>query len=264
MIALIEEITTEKALIAIEKDASLYDGMFVDMKDDKERKFVKDKASVIGSLLKKLDRARIDKSANFKIEVEEEALKIKGRLEKANEPFTALIDKYKEVRRVELEQEKELQAAKDLAFQTPLDHEEAISMNKLFDFEKAEIVREQKERDQLLTKEANDRALQAEKDKAEAVKQAAIDAENAEIQRLADVKKAEEDATASQVEQQKAKELAEKQRIKKLEDDKKHVGKICGEAKLDLIEILGVEEKLAVSIVMAITKKLISNLSINY
>jgi len=257
MIALFEEITTEKALAAIEKDAALYDGMFVDMKDDKERKFVKTKASVITSLLKKLDRARIDKSANFKIQVEDEALKIKTRLQEANKPFTQLMDDYKEVRRVELEQEKQLQAAKDLAFQLPFDHEEAISMDKLFDFEKSEAIREQKERDDLLTKEANDRAIKAEK-------QAKINADNAEIQRIADVKKAEEDATQREIERQEQEKREKEEKQRKLEANKKHVGRICGEAKKCFMKDKEINDELATKIVKMIAKHEIKHISISY
>lgn len=264
MIALFEEITTEKALLAIEKDASLYDGMYVDMKIDKERKFVKDKAKVIGSLLKKLDRARIDKSAEFKINVEDEALKIKARLEKANEPFTELMDKYTEVRKVELEKEKALQAAKDLAFQLPFDHEEAISMNELHDFKVDKLIQEQKDRDDLLVKEARERAIQAIDNKIEADKQAAINADNAETQRLADVKQAEEDATQREIERQTQIKKEEVEAQQKLEDNKKHVGKICGQAKVCLMKNKAINEKLATEIVKMIAKGQIENVSINY
>lgn len=262
MIALFEEITTEKALAAIEKDAALYDGMFVDMKDDKERKFVKTKASVITSLLKKLDRARIDKSANFKIQVEDEALKIKTRLQEANKPFTQLMDDYKDVRRVELEQEKQLQAAKDLAFQLPLDQVEAISMDKLFNFEKSELIREQKERDDLLTKEANERAIKAEQDKIDAAKQAKVDAANAEKQRLIDVDIAKETARLAEVQRQASENKAESDRLAKLEANKKHAGKVYGEIKVHLMESCGIDEKTAKSVVLALVKT--NRITINY
>ena len=264
MITLFEEVTTEKALTAIEKDASLYDGMFVDMKIDKERKFVKDKAKVIGSLLKKLDRARIDKSAEFKTQVETEAAKIKTRLEDANKPFTELMDQYKEVRRVELEQEKALQAAKDLAFQLPLDHEEAISINELFDFKIAERARKEKERDDLLIKEANDRAAKAESDKKQAKRQAKIDAENAEKQRLIDVKRAKEEATRREIERQERERRGAAEAQEKLETNKKHIRKICGQAKDSLMKNKSINEKLANEIVKMIAKGEINNVAIHY
>ena len=226
MIVLFESVTTESALQAIEKDASLYDGMYTDMKIDKERKFVKDKASVILSLLKKLDRTRIDKTAEFKKEVELEAAEIKSRLEDANKPFTELMDKYKEVRKVELEQQKQLKAAKDLAFQMPFDHEEALSMDELFDFKAAKIIKEQKERDDKIASEAAEQAKQIE------------------IKKQEDERKLEED------------------KIKKLKANKKYVGKIRGEIKQHLMSFCGIDEKTAKSVVLALLKT--NRVTINY
>ena len=165
-IKLLGDVTTEEALQALEAESKTYTGLHVEMENDKERKFVKDKASLIGGILKRLDRARIDKSKEYKINVEEEAARIKLRLEAANEPFQALIDDYKVLRAKQLVEEKALQAAKDLAFQLPLDHEEAITMNKMIDFEKAEAAREAKERDEKIAAEARKQA-EIEKEQAE-------------------------------------------------------------------------------------------------
>lgn len=214
------------------------------------------------------------------------------------------LDKWEEedAERIRIEQEK-LEAEK-LAIQVENDHEFAFLLNKQHDQEIAEALQKerdaeaerqrlaniaQQERDDQIAKEAK---AQAEKEKLEAEskakqaeldkiaiqekaerdakvakerdKQAKINAANAEKQRLADVKQAKEDATQREIERQAKIKEEEKKAQEKIERNKRHIGKIRKEAKLDLMEILGVEEKLAVSIVMAITKKLISNLSINY
>jgi len=162
----------------------------------------------------------------------------------------------------ELEAEKERQRLEELAQK---EHDEQIAKEAKEQAEKEKIEAEAKakqaELDKIAIQEKADRDAAAAKERE---KQAKIDADNAEKQRLADVKQAEKDATQREVERQKKKKEEEIKAQKKLEANKAHIGKIRKEAKLDLMEILGVEEKLAVSIVMAITKKLISNLSINY
>ena len=133
------------------------------------------------------------------------------------------------------------------------------------DAELEELRAKQKERDEEI-----ERLRQVEKDKEtekqliEQQDQAEIAAEQAEEKHLKDVEQAVETARLEEIQRQENEKEAELNRIAKLEANKKHVGKIRKEAKTDLMEILGVEEKLAVSIVMAITKKLISNISINY
>ena len=61
-ITLFKEITTEEALSKLEADGKKYTGLYVDMEDKEQRKYVKDSAALIIGLLKKVDRARIDKS----------------------------------------------------------------------------------------------------------------------------------------------------------------------------------------------------------
>lgn len=285
-IKLLGEVTTEEALQALEAESKTYTGLHVEMENDKERKFVKDKASLINSILKKLDRARIGKSKEYKLNVEAEAARIKGRLEAANEPFQALIDDYKIVREKQLAEEKALQAAKDLAFQLPLDHEEALLMNKMIDFEKAEKIREAKERDERIAaearkqaevekQEAEERAEQAEKDRILAEAKAKRDAKEAEAKAIKDaelaaieaekaIKQAAIDAARDEKEKQEALKARAILAARKLEANKKHVSKICGQSKQSLIDICGIDETLAKSIIQAIAKKQISNISINY
>lgn len=290
-IKIFESVTTEQSLCEIEKEAEKYDGLYVEMENSDERKFVKDKASLIGSLLKKIDRVRIDVSKEYKIKVESEAKSIKERLELANKPFTALIEDYKLFREKQLLKEKKLQAAKDLAFQLPLDHDDAILMNKMFNFEIAEKAREQQERDQAIAdnakKEAELKAEQAEKEKLElieqakaneiravqlaiieeertleAARQAKINAEQAEIKRLADVKQAQEEATQREIDRQNAEKKAEQERLAKLESDKKHVGAVRCEIKQHIMKASGIDEATAVKVVKSLL--LTARITVNY
>jgi len=256
-ITIFESVTTEKALQEIELESVKYDGLYVEMSEGKERKFVKDKASEINEILKNLDRTRIDISKKNKIKVEDEARLIRDRLEAANKPFTLLIDDYAIVRAKQITKEKELQAAKDLAFQMPIDHAEAVLLNRMFDFEKAEKIREQKERDEEIARKATEDAERK-------LSQAKIDAENAEKQRIKDVEYAKECAKQAEINRQELEKQDEADRIKKLEDNKKHVALICGQSKDDLIKKLGIDELTAKLIVTAIRDKDIRNLSINY
>ena len=213
-IVIFEDITTESAICEIEKKAENYEGLYVDMEVPEERKFVKGMASEINGVLKKLDRARIDKSKKYKVAVENEALLIKARLEEANKPFTLLIDEHKELRAKQLAKEKELQAAKDLAFQLPIDHEEAFAMNELHDFKVAEEVRKQKEHDE----EIADHARQEEVNRQEREKQ------------------------------------AEAERISKAESDRENVGSVRKAIKEQLMDKCKIDEKTAKSVVLALLK----------
>ena len=260
-----EDITTESALVEIEKESHKYEGLYVEMENKEERKYVKDKALLITGMLKRLDRARIDKSRDFKIKVESEAAKIKSRLEGANKPFTLLIDEYKIVREKQLVKEKARRDARLLMEQIPIDHNDALLMNKMFDFEKAEAIREQKERDDLIAKEAAAaaelRAKQAELDKiaiqekAERdAKQAELDANAAEVKRISDVKAAEELATQRELDRQALIKKNEDDARKAVEADKKHVGAVRCEIKKHIMSAAGIDEKTAKKVVISLLK----------
>ena len=62
-----KDITTEDSLLAIEAEGKTYQGLYVDMNISEERKYVKEKAVSIAGLLKKVERARIDKSKTYVI-----------------------------------------------------------------------------------------------------------------------------------------------------------------------------------------------------
>jgi len=105
-ITVFESVTTESALIELEAEGKKYAGLYVDMDNAPERKYVKDKAASIAGLLKKLDRTRIDAAKDYKVEVEKQAQAIKSRLQDANSNFQLLIDGYNIERKKILDEEK--------------------------------------------------------------------------------------------------------------------------------------------------------------
>ena len=134
-VKLFRELTTEEALASLEADAANQEGLYVDMSESKARKYIKGQALLINGLLKKLDRARIDK-----VEIELEAGSIKARLEAANKPFTLLIDGYNEERAKILAEEKRVNEARLAEIQYGRDYDEAVSLARLFDLEAKEAV----------------------------------------------------------------------------------------------------------------------------
>ena len=171
-LVLFSDLTTDEKLAQLEAEGEKYQGLYVDMADKEQRKFVKDQASFVNDLLKKLDRKRIDLSKQYKAQVEAEAKEIKLRLEKANNPFTALIDKWNAERKRILDEEKRVQAEIELAEQKERDHEEALQINKLWEYE-------QLEREANAEKERQQRAEREKQIAEQAAKQALINAENA-------------------------------------------------------------------------------------
>lgn len=176
-LVLFSDLTTDEKLAQLEADGEKYQGLYVDMADKEQRKFVKDQASFVNDLLKKLDHKRIDLSKQYKLQVEAEAKEVKSRLEKANSPFTVLIDEWNAERKRILDEEKRVQAEKELAEQIENDHEEALQLNRLWDLES-------KERESQREKE---RQAQTDREKQiaeQAVRQALIDTENARQSKL--------------------------------------------------------------------------------
>lgn len=182
-ISIFKELTTESFLAEIEEESKKYDGLYVDMSNTPERKYVKEKAQGVNDLLKKLDRARIDTSKAFKAKVEEEAKLIKERLENANKPFTLLIDEYKAERAKILAEEKARKEAIELAIKIEADHEFALLMNDKFDSEKEQRAKEKAEREQKIKEDAAKQAVKQEKLRAQQQAQAE---ESDRLRRLAD------------------------------------------------------------------------------
>ena len=161
-ITLFKEITTEEALRELESDGKKYTGLYVDMADKDQRKYVKDSAAHISGLLKKVDRFRIDSSKDYKAKIESEADAIKTRLEHANAPFSSLIDEHNEKRKIILAKQKAREEAEAAAIQKESDHEFAIlqhsDYNRQAEEYKIEKQRLQAENDSRIAEEATARA----------------------------------------------------------------------------------------------------------
>ena len=198
-IAIFQEITTEEYLLEIEAEGKKYEGLYVDMTNAPERKFVKDQAANIKAMLKRLDSERIAKSRDYRVTVEKEAATIKERLEAANSPYTLLIDSYAADCKKVRDAEKAIEDAKVLAAQIESDHEYALLIDFNVMAERAAVIQAQKEREDLIAKEAAENARKEEEQKR-------IDAEN----------KAKNEAEASRQREENAKlalQLAENNRI---------------------------------------------------
>lgn len=120
-IVIFKELTTNEALTEIELQSEKFVGLTVDMNDAKERKKVKDSAQLISDILKRVDRARIDHSKDYKAKVEAEATMIVDRLTIANKPLTDLTDAYTAKRKQILDAEKARQETINLSFSKLVD-----------------------------------------------------------------------------------------------------------------------------------------------
>tara|TARA_R110000796_G_scaffold243790_1_gene366554 strand:- start:38 stop:727 length:690 start_codon:yes stop_codon:yes gene_type:complete len=157
-----KDVTTEDALSKIEAESEGYQGLFVEMEDPKQRKFVKEKAAEIKKILKLGERSRIDKKKKESDLIDSEWFEhVKPRLEKANEPFTLLIDDYEAARKVLLDAEKASKLALEKQIQKELDHEFAILLDKSYLADKLAADKAQDERDEAIRIDAANRATQA-------------------------------------------------------------------------------------------------------
>ncbi len=276
-VAIFKDLTTDDFLDILDKEAEKYTGLSVEMNDPTERKYVKEKASSIEGLRKRIERARIDKASEYKAAINEEARLIDERLDKANRPFLDLIEAHKEERAKILAKEKADREAKELALQIGLDHEDAINYDKLRTFEinekleaerklEDERKKEQEEREKRIADEAR---VQAEREAANAQKaaeQQKIEAEEAakqaEIDRKKAVKKAAEHARQAEINRQEEIAKLQQEEQAKRESNKKHIGNIRRESKECLMDF--VDEEIARKIVLAISKCEIKNVTINY
>lgn len=237
-ITIFKAITTEDVLVELETEAKSYEGLYVDMENKPERKYVKDKAALISGMLKKLDRARIDEAKSYKVKVETEADSIKQRLEAANLPFTALIDDHKKKRAEELAEEKRIEDLKALAIQIEQDHETAIMEGKVRAIEKKEAEAERVARDEAIKKEALEGAEERQR---LAVENARLE----EIRLQERNKKAEEDEKIAR------------------EADTEHKGAINRSIVAVLVE-KGISEAQAKLVVKLAVNKKLPHITINY
>ena len=155
-VTLFKDLTTDERLTEIEANAEEYAGLYVDMEVAEQRKYVKGKAADIKDIIKLINSARIKKAKDYRASVETEAASIIARLEKANEPFTLLIDEYDAARKAILDAEKSAKLAIESAIQKELDHEFALLLDKSYLADKLEAERLQLEHDEKIRVEAEE------------------------------------------------------------------------------------------------------------
>ena len=157
-VTLFKDLTTDEHLTELEANSEEYDGLYVDMEVAEQRKYVKGKTADIKDIIKRVNSARIKKSKDYRILVEAEAVSIIARLEKANEPFTLLIDDYDAARKVILDAEKASKLAIENAAQKLIDHEFAILLDKSYLADKLAAENAQREHDENIRLMAVERA----------------------------------------------------------------------------------------------------------
>ena len=223
-IVIFSEITTNDHLAQLKVESEKYTGLYVDMEDKDQRKYVKDKAADIKILIAKIERRRIDTVAEYKINVEKEAASITEDLVIANLPFTLLIDEYKEERKAILDAEKERKAAIELAVKLEGDHEFALLMNSQFDNDKIQLERDRIEYEKELKAQAvKEASEQLEKEKQEIIereKSAKAAQAQAELDKEA-AQKREKLAAEQAIEQRKQDAInAENSRLQAVENER--------------------------------------------
>lgn len=233
-IVLFKEITTEDYLKELEAASERYAGLWADMNNDDERRYIKEQADNIKDLVKKVDRKRIDLSRDYKKAVEAEAGLVISRLEAANLPFTALIDEHTEARKKILAEQKAIEDAKALVIEIANCHDEALMINEFFAMKRAEEVRQQQERDDVIRADARAQALREAESNAARVEQIRINAE-----------------------------MMQKREDQARENDTNHRRDVNRKIVAALAQY-NVDETLAKFIVTAIAKGEIPNLKINY
>lgn len=248
-VTIFSDVTTEDAIQALEAEAQNYTGLYVDMHEAKGRKFVKEQAATIGDILKLLDRARIDKAKEYKQAVEAEASAIRYRLEKANEPFTLLLDEYKAERQKVLDAENARKKKIEDQAAIDADYEIAVLLMEKYFADKAKAEAERIEYEAQLKREAIAEAEQAAKlkeaqllIKAEADKQAAVQAE---------------------IDRQEVKRKYDENLAKQREADIEHKRKINNEILADLTDS-GISEECAKKVIALMAKNLVRNVKVIY
>ena len=190
-IAIFESVVVESALTELEAEGKKYEGLYVDMEDAPQRKYVKDKAALVQTLKKKVDRVRIDAAKTYKLEVESQAAAIHERLDTANAAFQILIDDYTLERKKILDAEKtRKQAIIDLDLFNR-DHEMALLIDKTYAYDQEQLAIIADKEEKRIEKERDEYAAQqvklAEERQIARQQQSEQDKVNAENARLANV-----------------------------------------------------------------------------
>lgn len=180
-IAIFESVVVESALTELEAEGKKYEGLYVDMEDAPQRKYVKDKAALVQTLKKKVDRVRIDAAKTYKLEVENQAAAIHERLDTANAAFQILIDDYTLERKKILDAEKaRKQAIIDLDLFNR-DHEMALLIDKTYAYDKEQELIGIRARQDKMRIEAETQAAERQERINAAQEQDKINAENARL-----------------------------------------------------------------------------------
>lgn len=180
-IAIFESVTTESALTELEAEGKKYDGLYVDMEDAPQRKYVKDKAAEIQSLIKKVNAHRIADKKAYGVKVEAQAAAIISRLTDANSNFQVLIDDYTIERKKILDAEKAHKATIIAKEQFENDHEIGLLMNKTFAYDRQQAIDAQAARDKQIADEAAAIAIDQQNRLAEAKERDRVNDENARL-----------------------------------------------------------------------------------
>lgn len=181
-IVIFKGVTTEGVITSIEENSKKYhDGLYADMSNLPERTMVKKGAAEIGDIIKEVKAAGIKLRKSKIAEINKEEKLIVERLEVANLPFTDLLDAYNIERKKILDAEKVRKQAIIDAEQFESDHEMALLMNKTFEYDREQELKQKAEHEAKIAEQAAVDALAKQKQIDEAAKQAEIDAENARL-----------------------------------------------------------------------------------
>jgi len=184
-ITIFKEITTEGVITSIEENSAKYhEGFYADMENLPERTLVKKSAAEIGDIIKELKTSRIKITKANTAAVNKEHDAIVERLELANKPFTDLIDEYNVKRKKVLADEKRVVELRAAMVQKEDDHEMGLLINKTFEYDKAEELRLQTERDDQIRKQATIDAEARQKLINEVDERARVNEENARLENV--------------------------------------------------------------------------------
>jgi hypothetical protein len=178
-VTLFKDVTTAEYLASLKTNSDQYIGLYVDMYIAEQRKYVKNKAVEIKDIIKAVNAARIKKTKDYKKLVDVEAVDIVAALEKANEPFTLLIEGYDAERKVILDAQKASKLAIENAAQKLIDHELALLIDKSYLADKLAAEKAQAEHEEAIRIDATNRATLAAKNAQEVTDRAIqLDADN--------------------------------------------------------------------------------------
>jgi len=188
-IVIFSELTTEEKIKSIEENSKKYhDGLYVDMNNAPERKYVKESAEEINNILKALKALRIRKTKEFTATINKEHDAIAERLRIANLPLTTLIDEHKAERKKLLDAQKAQAKAIEEAAQKENDHEMALLINKTYEFDREEKLRLEAKLKEEIAEQARIEERARFIQEQERDKQRKINAENARLANIEHVK----------------------------------------------------------------------------